>query len=147
MLNLNRRVPMPNAAIADMQRIVRLAAEPRPAGDSVKAAIGRAARVLKIGHRRAYTFWHGYDAAVRADEADRLRAEELRLLARRRIAIETELNWIEARLNARGEQHGQMAGAQAGSHRPDPRPVFYERRKAPGDVGVIPDERQPALPI
>lgn len=104
---------MADAALADMQRITRLAAEPRAAGDSTKAAIDRAARALRLSYRRARSFWYASpDAAVRAWEADRLRAEELLLIARRRARLQQELQIIEARLNAQSGAHGQVAGAE-----------------------------------
>ena len=45
--------------IQEFQGIVRAAAEPREAGDSVKAAIGRAARRLQLGYGRARGLWYG----------------------------------------------------------------------------------------
>lgn len=92
---------MSDAIVAEMQTIVRRAAEPWRPGDSVKAAIDRAARRLGIGFRRARTFWYGVPCAVRAAEADLLRAADLQGLRVRREALAAEMAEIEARLVAR----------------------------------------------
>jgi hypothetical protein len=84
----------------EMQSITRRAAEPWLPGDSVKAAIGRASRALGIGYRRARSFWYGETVAVRAIEADRMRAAELALLTQRQLRLVQELAAIGARLNA-----------------------------------------------
>lgn len=60
--------------MAEMQDLVRQASEPWLPGDSVKAAIGRAARRLGLPHRRARTLWYAAPAAVLAWEADQIRA-------------------------------------------------------------------------
>ena len=97
---------MSSSLIDEMQRIVRAAAEPRPCGDSVKSAIGRAARALRLNYRRAYTFWHGYQATVLAEEADRLRELDKALLLERYARLESELATLEAQINARsGKSH------------------------------------------
>jgi len=97
----------------EMQAITRRAAEPWLPGDSVKAAIGRASRALGIGHRRARSFWYGEAAAVRAVEADRMRAAELLLLAQRERRLEHELAAIKARLDAADEATAGAAAAVA----------------------------------
>ena len=97
----------------EMQAITRRAAEPWLPGDSVKAAIGRASRALGIGHRRARSFWYGEAAAVRAVEADRMRAAEALLLTKRRQQLEHELAAIKARLDAADEAEAGAAAAVA----------------------------------
>jgi hypothetical protein len=92
------------ALTVEMQAITRHAAEPWLPGDSVKAAIGRAARALGIGYRRARSFWYGESVAVRAIEADRLRAAAALLLTQRRQRLEQELAAIRAMLNASDEK-------------------------------------------
>lgn len=74
--------------VEDARAIVRDAAEPRPPADSVKAAIGRAARRLGLDWGRARSLWYA-DARVRlsAAEAERLR----RAHAARQVARLTEL--------------------------------------------------------
>lgn len=92
---------MSDTAIAsEMQSITRSAAGPWQPGDSVKAAIGRAARTLGIGYRRARSFWYGEQVSVRAFEADRMRAAETLLLTQRRQRLEQELAALRARLDA-----------------------------------------------
>ena len=63
-------------AIMEASQLLRSVAEPVPAGDSVKAAILRAARRLRgWSHNRVRDVWYG-DARVRlsADELSELRA-------------------------------------------------------------------------
>jgi hypothetical protein len=144
---------MGDAILADMQRITRLAAEPRVSDDSAKAAINRAARRLGISFRRARSFWYASpDAAVRAAEADRLRAEEVRILASRRIRLEQELDWIEARIVAResrgnGTSLGGVAQGQVATLLPVARACVGEPRQAHGAEEPIIDLRQMALPL
>jgi hypothetical protein len=85
-------------ATGEFSAIVREAAEPREAGDSVKAAIGRAARRLGLSHGRARGLWYG-DArvAVRADEADRLRAAYLARLGARDAELRAEIATVRQR--------------------------------------------------
>jgi hypothetical protein len=95
---------MSDTAIAsEMQSITRNAAGPWQPGDSVKAAIGRAARTLGIGYRRARSFWYGESVAIRATEADRMRAAERALLAERERYLTHELTIIKARRDAADE--------------------------------------------
>ena len=53
--------------------LVRLVAEPRPAGDSVKAAIGRAARRVGFTFVRTKNLWYGDARRIDAAEIDTLR--------------------------------------------------------------------------
>lgn len=85
--------------IVEMQAIVRLASQPWEPGDSVKVAITRAADVLNLSFRRVRSFWYGEPISVRAVEADRMRAAERVLLAKRYRLIQHELAAIEARLD------------------------------------------------
>lgn len=55
--------------------LVRQIAEPRPVGDSVKAAINRASRRLGFGYRRTKTIWYGEASRISAEEIDALRKE------------------------------------------------------------------------
>ena len=89
---------MSDAILAEMQSIVRTAAQPWAPGDSVKAGILRASRKLGLSYRRTRTFWYGASCAVLAAEADRLRRAELAFLAQRRATLTTELKAIAARL-------------------------------------------------
>ncbi len=101
MLNHNKGALMSDAILSEMRDITRRAAEPWSPGDSAKAAIGRSARRLRLTYRRAYTFWYAAPAAVRAEEADRLRAIDKDLLKQRRENLQRQLAEIEARLDAR----------------------------------------------
>lgn len=59
-------------------RIVQLAAEPRPVGDSVKAAIGRSAKRLKWSYTRTRDIWYGDARRIDVREMDALREVEQR---------------------------------------------------------------------
>lgn len=99
--NRDRDVDMRDAVALEMQRIVREAAEPWSPGDSVKAAIGRAARALGLPFRRARTFWYASPCAVRAEEADQLRARDRALVEERLRRLEAEIELLRARRAAR----------------------------------------------
>lgn len=62
--------------ISDAMRLVRIAAEPRPIGDSVKAAVTRAARTLSWKPTRTRDIWYGTARRVEVCEMDALRALE-----------------------------------------------------------------------
>lgn len=143
----DKSLAMADAVLNDMQRIARLAAEPRAPGDSTKAAIGRAARALGLSYRRARSFWYASpDAAVRAWEADRVRAEERNILASRRWRLEQEILMIEARLNARESgANGSVVGQEGRSVLPVAGPCVDEQSEAVREAGLIPDPRQMAL--
>ena len=53
--------------------LVRRCAEPRPANDSVKAAIRRAAQRLETPFSRTRDIWYGDARRIDAEEMDRLR--------------------------------------------------------------------------
>lgn len=63
------------SSIAEGQALVRRCAEPRPAGDRVKAAILRASRWLKFPFYRTRALWYGESRRIDANEMDRLREE------------------------------------------------------------------------
>lgn len=65
-----------SSEIADAMRIVQLAAEPRPVGDSVKAAIGRSARRLGWSYTRTRDVWYGDARRIDVREMDALREVE-----------------------------------------------------------------------
>jgi hypothetical protein len=68
---------LPNApyasSIDEAQAHVRRCAEPRPAGDIVKAAIRRASQRLEIPFSRTRDIWYGDARRIDAEEMDRLR--------------------------------------------------------------------------
>jgi hypothetical protein len=68
---------LPNSSYAssidEAQTLVRRCAEPRPAGDQVKAAIRRASQRLEIPFSRTRDIWYGDARRIDAEEMDRLR--------------------------------------------------------------------------
>jgi hypothetical protein len=61
------------SSIDEAQVLVRRCAEPRPAGDQVKAAVRRASRRLGIPFSRTRDIWYGDARRIDAEEMDRLR--------------------------------------------------------------------------
>jgi hypothetical protein len=61
------------SSIDEATILVRRCAEPRPAGDSVKAAIRRASKRLEISFSRTREIWYGDARRIDAAEMDRLR--------------------------------------------------------------------------
>jgi hypothetical protein len=88
----------------EARRLVRLLAEPAPAGDSVKAAICRAGRRLPAwSHNRVRDVWHGEPRIkVRAEELDQLRA-----LTKQQIEERAEKDAV-GKLRARIERIEQL---------------------------------------
>jgi lipopolysaccharide/colanic/teichoic acid biosynthesis glycosyltransferase len=70
---------LPNSSYAssidEAQILVRRCAEPRPAGDQVKAAVRRASQRLGIPFSRVRDIWYGDARRIDADEMDMLRQE------------------------------------------------------------------------
>lgn len=66
--------------------LVRQIAEPRPVGDSVKSAIGRAARRLGFSFSRTKDIWYAHARRIHAEEIDQLRGQA----ARREAALAVE---------------------------------------------------------
>jgi len=61
------------SSLAEASNLIRRAAEPRPVGDSVKAAISRAARKLNLTFARAKSIWYGEAHRIDVVEMDALR--------------------------------------------------------------------------
>jgi hypothetical protein len=61
------------SSITEAQTLVRRCAEPRPAGDLVKAAILRSSRRLGLPFNRTKDIWYGDARRIDAAEMDRLR--------------------------------------------------------------------------
>jgi hypothetical protein len=77
------------SSIDEAQILVRRCAEPRPAGDQVKAAVRRASQRLGIPFSRVRDIWYGDARRIDADEMDKLRQEaEKAELAQAVAAIE-----------------------------------------------------------
>jgi hypothetical protein len=102
----------PYAVHREMQAIVRMAAEPRPVADSLKAALRRSSAALGISYRRAMSFWYGHTERVRVtpDEAERLRAEADRLRLLRIERLEREIAELRAEVRLRNARR-RAAGA------------------------------------
>jgi hypothetical protein len=70
-------IKLPNSpyasSIEEAQALIRLCAEPRPAGDPVKAAIRRASLQLQMPFVRVRAIWYGEARRIDAEEMDRLR--------------------------------------------------------------------------
>jgi hypothetical protein len=84
---------------SEMRSIVLEAAWPPVPGESVGAAIQRAARRLHLGFSRTRSYWYGLVRLVPAEEADRLRAAPVRLMTERLARIDAEAAVIRARLH------------------------------------------------
>jgi hypothetical protein len=81
----------------EAQQIVREAAEPAVPGESVKAAIGRAARALGLSYARARGHWYRQARLIPAEEADALRLARIHLIRERAARLRAELAALEAR--------------------------------------------------
>lgn len=64
--------------ISEAKRLVQIAAEPRPPGDTVKRAVGRAALALGWRFGRTEDIWYGASRRIDSDEMDALRRIERR---------------------------------------------------------------------
>lgn len=62
-------------AILEASNLLRAIAEPRPVGDSVKAAIRRAARKVGLTFSRAKSIWYGDAHTISSVEMDALRKQ------------------------------------------------------------------------
>jgi hypothetical protein len=95
------------SSIEEAQSFVRRCAEPRPAGDLVKAAIRRASQLLDIPFSRTRDIWYGDARRIDAQEMDRLRQAAFRIEFTNAIAgIETFRNQM---LASRSEAARQVA--------------------------------------
>lgn len=61
------------SCVEEASTLLRRTAEPRPIGDSVKAAIRRAARRVGLSFGRAEDIWYRQARLVRAEEMDAIR--------------------------------------------------------------------------
>jgi hypothetical protein len=64
---------VPGSEFEEARNLVRNCAEPRPVGDSSKAAVNRAAKRLGFSVSRTKDIWYGHAARINAKEMDRLR--------------------------------------------------------------------------
>lgn len=63
------------SSVVEASTLIRRVAEPRPVGDSVKAAIRRAARALGFSFSRAKDIWYGDARRIDPAEMDALRTQ------------------------------------------------------------------------
>ena len=89
---------MSSTISTEMQAILRMAAEPASPGESVKAAINRAARRLQLGYRRARAIWYEEARIITAEEADRLRAARAALREERLLRLDAEMALLRAQI-------------------------------------------------
>jgi hypothetical protein len=100
------------SSIDEAQAHVRRCAEPRPAGDIVKAAIRRASRRLDIPFSRTKDIWYGDARRIDAEEMDRLRrGAEKAELAQAVAAIEFLAN--KALASPSSASHQMISNLQA----------------------------------
>lgn len=112
------KVSSASTVLSEMQGIVRSAAEPGTAGESVKVAINRAARTLGLGYSRARSYWYGEVKAVPAHEADALREARLRILDQRIAHTERELLRLQLARENDAERTRRLSRAPAADHGP-----------------------------
>ena len=94
-----------SSSIDEAQTLVRRCAEPRPAGDQVKAAVRRASQRLDIPFSRVRDIWYGDARRIDAHEMDQLRREaEKAELAQAVAAIEFLKNKILASPSSASQQ-------------------------------------------
>jgi hypothetical protein len=109
------------SVLCEAQTLVRRIAEPCPAGDSVKAAIGRASRRVGLGFTRVRAFWYADERiSVSAAEMDILRravgARQKQTAEAHRDELVIRVEALEQQLRAlasRIPQDADFYGAQA----------------------------------
>jgi hypothetical protein len=96
---------------AEMQEILRLAAEPLRPCDNAKSRLARAGAVLRLAPRRAYALWYGEARMlIREEEAARLRVERDRLLELRLARLRQEIAETERLLERRRDETAKGMG-------------------------------------
>jgi hypothetical protein len=80
--NISSEFSDKSSEISNAMRLVRLAAEPRQVGDSIKSATARASRVLGWSFTRTRDVWYGSARRIEASEMDALREIERKHSAR-----------------------------------------------------------------
>jgi hypothetical protein len=93
------------SSVSEARLLVHRVAEPREVGDSVKAAIVRAARRLGFSHSRTRDLWYGGARRIDSEEMDKLRD----------IAAKRDAD--QARANVLAMRNG-LAATDAEFHRP-----------------------------
>lgn len=87
-------------------------AEPRPVGDSVKAAIVRAARVAGLPYPRSFNIWYGRARRIDDFEARKIEAA---LQSKREEEARNEIHDLRTRLL---KMESRLAAEAANSNRP-----------------------------
>lgn len=83
---------------AELRSIVIEASWPAEPGESVKAAIGRAARKLSLSYARTRAYWYDLVKMVPAEEADALRAARRQLRRDRLARLDAEAELLRLQL-------------------------------------------------
>ena len=100
------------SSIDEAQTLIRQCAEPRPAGDPVKAAIRRASLKLQMPFVRVRAIWYGEARRIDSEEMDRLRrGAEKAELAQAVAAIEFLAN--KALASPSSASHQMISNLQA----------------------------------
>lgn len=112
------------ALALEMRTGLRRLAEPIPAGDSIKAQIGRAARAAGLSYSRAFELWYGRARRIDAHELEAVRTARLSKFEERTHELQAIAGEFEAlaervaRLAARGAgQEAERARVLAGQFR------------------------------
>ena len=113
------------SALVEAQNLVRKVAEPVPAGDSVKAAIGRASRRLRWNFNRTKSLWYADPRTkVSGDELNELRNAAKQTAGAAGDDLMARLAFIEERLRQIDPDFfgpeidtlGRVAGRVRGAH-------------------------------
>jgi hypothetical protein len=120
--------PYRMSAVAEAQTLVRVIAEPRAVGDSVKTSINKAARRLGFSFSRAKDIWYGDARRIDAAEIDKLRE----LAGQRRLHL--------ARKSVLELRHA-LAGSDEGSHREAVASLDHALRQLGAEIRTMDDQR------
>jgi hypothetical protein len=127
-------------SIEEAQALIRRCAEPRPAGDPVKAAIRRASLQLQMPFARVKAIWYGEARRIDSEEMDRLRrGAERAELAHTVAAIEFLTN--KALASPSPASHQMISNLQDDEIDPSRRCPPCRRMSADGRMAGIPREQ------
>lgn len=99
-------------------------AEPRPVGDSVKAAIVRVARITGIPYPRSFNIWYGRARRIDAHEAALI---EQALQTKREEEVRNEIHDLRTRLL---KMESRLASESANGNRPMPYVMGRQLRRS-----------------
>ena len=120
------------SALREASVLVRKVAEPRPIGDSVKAAINRASRRLGFHVSRTKDIWYENARRIHAEEIDALRREAR--IQRDETVARAEAVIAVARLVALRES---LAATDSDFHRETVAALDAALRRMGCDVGAV----------